>query len=98
MLMEAALPGLGVKRLYDADKYPRMCYLRSLKLRTDLPKSLITGGEKVFVWHFMRQQAYNPAADVPDGYADGFRHPGRCGPALQKHANGRVCLRCAPRV
>ena len=38
VLMEAALPGLGLEKLYDADKYPRMYHLPFLKRRMGWPK------------------------------------------------------------
>ena len=77
--MEAALPGLGLEKLYDADKYPRMYHLPLFEAPNGLAEALITGREKMFVWHFMRQQAYNTAAledDVLDGYADRLAAPG----------------------
>ena len=44
-----------------------------------LAEALITGREKMCVWHFMQQQTYNTAAledDVLDGYADRLAAPG----------------------
>ncbi len=79
VLMEAALPGLGLEKLYDADKYPRMYHLPLFEAPNGLAEALITGREKMFVRHFMRQQAYNTAAledDVLDGYADRMAQPG----------------------
>ena len=79
VLMEAALPGLGLEKLYDADKYPRMYHLPLFEAPNGLAEALITGREKMFVRHFMRQQAYNTAAledDVLDGYADRLAAPG----------------------
>jgi pimeloyl-ACP methyl ester carboxylesterase len=79
VLMEAALPGLGLEKLYDADKYPRMYHLPLFEAPNGLAEALITGREKMFVCHFMRQQAYNAAAledDVLDGYADRLAAPG----------------------
>ena len=38
VLMEAALPGLGLEKLYDADKYPRCIIYRSLKRQTGWQK------------------------------------------------------------
>ena len=62
VLMEAALPGLGLEKLYDADKYPRMYHLPLFEAPNGLAEALIAGREKMFVEHFMRQQAYNPDA------------------------------------
>ena len=79
VLMEAALPGLGLEKLYDADKYPRMYHLPLFEAPNGLAEALITGREKMFVGHFMRQQAYNTAAledDVLDGYANCLAAPG----------------------
>ncbi|AXC12076.1 putative hydrolase [Acidisarcina polymorpha] len=79
VLIEAALPGLGLEKLYDADKYPRMYHLPLFEAPNGLAEALITGREKMFVRHFMRQQAYNTAAledDVLDGYADRLAAPG----------------------
>ena len=62
VLMEAALPGLGLEDLYDAVKYPRMYHLPLFEAPNGLAESLITGREKKFVSHFMRQQqTYDPA-------------------------------------
>lgn len=79
VLMEAALPGLGLEKLYDADIYPRMYHLPLFEAPNGLAEALITGREKMFVWHFMRQQAYNIAGledDVLDGYAEQLAAPG----------------------
>ena len=77
--MEAALPGLGLEKLYDADKYPRMYHLPLFEAPNGLAEALISGREKMFIRHFMRQQAYNTAAfedDVLDAYADSLAAPG----------------------
>jgi pimeloyl-ACP methyl ester carboxylesterase len=79
VLMEAALPGLGLEKLYDADKYPRMFHLPLFEAPNGIAEALISGREKMFVWHFMRQQAYNTAAledDVLNGYAERLAAPG----------------------
>ncbi len=79
VLMEAALPGLGLEKLYDADKYPRMYHLPLFEAPNGLAEALVAGREKMFVRHFMRQQAYNAAAfedDVLDGYAERLAAPG----------------------
>ena len=79
VLMEAALPGLGLEKLYDADKYPRMYHLPLFEAPNGLAEALISGREAMFVRHFMRQQAYNTAAleeDVLNGYAAGLAAPG----------------------
>ncbi len=79
VLMEAALPGLGLEKLYDADKYPRMYHLPLFEAPNGLAEALITGREKMFVRHFMRQQAYNTVAledHVLDGYAEQLAAPG----------------------
>ena len=79
VLMEAALPGFGLEKLYDADRYPRMYHLPLFEAPNGLAEALIAGREKMFVRHFMRQQAYNTAAledDVLDSYADQLAAPG----------------------
>ncbi len=79
VLMEAALPGLGLEKLYAADKYPRMYHLPLFEAPNGLAEALITGREKMFVEHFMRQQAYNvEALDQMslDKYADSLSAPG----------------------
>ena len=79
VLMEAALPGLGLEKLYDADKYPRMYHLPLFEAPNGLAEALISGREKMFVEHFMRQQAYNPDAldqTSLDVYADRLSAPG----------------------
>ena len=79
MLMEAALPGLGLEKLYDGDKYPRMYHLPLSEAPNGLAEALISGREDMFVRHFMRQQAYNPAAleeDVLNDYAAKLAAPG----------------------
>ena len=55
VLMEAALPGLGLEDLYDAAKYPRMWHLPLFEAPNGLAEALITGREKMFISHFMRQ-------------------------------------------
>ncbi len=60
VLMEAALPGLGLEELYDALKYPRMYHLPLFEAPNGLAEALIAGREKMFVSHFMRQQTYDP--------------------------------------
>ena len=79
VLMEAALPGLGLEKLYDADKYPRMYHLPLFEAPNGLAEALITGREGMFVRHFMQQQAYNTAAledDVLSDYAVKLAAPG----------------------
>ena len=79
VLMEAALPGLGLEELYDSDSYPRMYHLGLFEAPNGLAEMLITGREKLFVDHFMRQQAANPTAleEVAlDEYARRLASPG----------------------
>ncbi len=70
--MEAALPGLGLEELHDAAKHPRMYHLPLFEAPNGLAEALITGRERMFVEHFMRQQSYHPDRldqDVIDEYA-----------------------------
>ena len=67
VLMEAALPGLGLEELYDAAKYPRMYHLPLFDAPNGLAEALISGREPMFVDHFMRQQTYHP--DGPEKQA-----------------------------
>ncbi len=78
VLMEAAIPGLGLEKLYDAIKYPRMYHLPLFDAPNALAEALIVGREKLFVAHFMRQQAFDPAAieDGLDEYARCLAQPG----------------------
>ena len=79
VLMEAALPGLGLEALYDAIKYPRMYHLPLFDAPNGLAEALITGREKMFVSHFMRQQTYDPTGpgeDALDEYARRLSAPG----------------------
>ena len=62
VLIEAALPGLGLETLFDASKYPRMYHLPLFEAPNGLAEALIGGRERLFVDHFMRQQAYDPDA------------------------------------
>ena len=79
VLMEAALPGLGLEELYDAAKYPRMYHLPLFDAPNGLAEALITGRERMFVDHFMRQQAYDPDCSdevALDEYARCLQAPG----------------------
>ena len=79
VLMEAALPGLGLEDLYNAAKYPRMYHLPLFEAPNGLAEALITGRERMFVEHFMRQQAYNQDGIEPealDEYARCLAAPG----------------------
>lgn len=79
VLMEAALPGLGLEELYDADKYPRMYHLSLFDAPNGLAEMLITGREEPFVAHFMRQQTYDPTGPDQDAlteYARRLAAPG----------------------
>jgi len=79
VLMEAALPGLGLEELYNADKYPRMYHLPLFDAPNGLAEALITGREKMFVSHFMRQQTFDPTGpdeDALEEYARRLSAPG----------------------
>ncbi len=79
VLMEAALPGLGLEELYDAAKYPRMYHLPLFEAPNGLAEALIAGREQMFVDHFMRQQAYDPNGldvDALEEYARCLAAPG----------------------
>ena len=79
VLMEAALPGLGLEALYDAIKYPRMYHLPLFDAPSGLAEALIAGREKMFVSHFMRQQTYDPTGpeeDALEEYARRLAAPG----------------------
>ena len=79
VLMEAALPGLGLEELYDAAKFPRMYHLPLFEAPNGLAEALIAGRERMFVDHFMRQQAYNQDGLEPealDEYARCLAAPG----------------------
>ena len=79
VLMEAALPGLGLEELYDAAKFPRMYHLPLFEAPNGLAEALVAGRERMFVDHFMRQQAYNQDGLEPealDEYARCLAAPG----------------------
>ena len=79
VLMEAALPGLGLEELYDAAKYPRMYHLPLFAAPNGLAEALIGGREQMFVDHFMRQQTFHPDGpdrDALDEYARCLAAPG----------------------
>lgn len=79
VLMEAALAGLGLEEFYDAAQYPRMYHLPLFEAPNGLAEALITGRERMFVDHFMRQQAYNQNGLEPealDEYARCLAAPG----------------------
>ena len=79
VLMEATLPGLGLEELYDAAKYPRMYHLPLFEAPNGLAEALITGRERMFVEHFMRQQTYDPNGpnqDALEEYARCLAAPG----------------------
>ena len=61
-LMEGALAGFGLEALYDAAKTPRMFHLPLFEAPNGLAEALITGRERLFVSHMMRQQAYDATA------------------------------------
>lgn len=75
VLMEAALPGLGLERMYDSSKEPRMWHLPFFEAPNGLAEALVGGRERLFVEHFMRQQACQPQAldDCLDEYSVGWR-------------------------
>ncbi len=79
VLMEAALPGLGLEAMYNAAEHPRMYHLPLFEAPNGLAEALIAGRERLFVDHFMRQQAYNQdalEADALDEYARCLAAPG----------------------
>jgi pimeloyl-ACP methyl ester carboxylesterase len=79
VLMEAALPGLGLEELYDAAKFPRMYHLPLFDAPNGLAEALISGREKMFITHFMRQQTYDPTGpdeDALEEYARRLSAPG----------------------
>ncbi len=79
VLMEAALPGLGLEELYDAAKYPRMYHLPLFDAPNGLAEALIAGREQMFVNHFMRQQTFDPEGPGEDAireYARCLAQPG----------------------
>ena len=73
-LMEAALAGFGLEALYDAAKTPRMFHLPLFEAPNGLAEALITGREKLFVSHMMRQQAYNTTALEQEALDEYTRH------------------------
>ena len=79
VLTEAALAGLGLEKLFDAAQNPRMFHLPLFGAPNGLAEALITGREKLFVAHMMRQQAYDTTAldeETLDVYARHLAAPG----------------------
>ncbi len=79
VLTEAALAGLGLEKLFDSTKNPRMFHLPLFSAPNGLAEALITGREKLFVSHMMRQQAYDTTAldeATLDEYARHIAAPG----------------------
>ncbi len=62
VLTEAALAGLGLEKLFDAAKNPRMFHLPLFEAPNGLAEALITGRESLLVSHMMLQQAYDTTA------------------------------------
>lgn len=77
-LLEAALPGLGLEELYDAARFPRMYHLPLFEAPNGLAEQLIGGRERMFVEHFMLQQAYDITGpgDALEEYARRLSAPG----------------------
>ena len=73
-LTEAALAGLGLEDLFDAAKNPRMFHLPLFEAPNGLAEALITGREKLFVSHMMRQQAYDTTALDDETLEEYTRH------------------------
>ena len=70
---------MGLEALYDAVKYPRMYHLPLFDAPNGLAEALVTGREKMFVAHFMRQQTYDPTEldqDALEEYAQRLSAPG----------------------
>lgn len=78
VLMEAALPDLGLERMYDSSKEPRMWHLPFFEAPNGLAEALVGGRERLLVEHFMRQQACQPQAldDCLDEYSRRLAAPG----------------------
>ncbi len=78
-LTEAVLAGLGLEDLFDAARSPRMFHLPLFEAPNGLAEALIAGREKLFVFHMMRQQAYDTSAldeETLDEYARHLAAPG----------------------
>lgn len=78
---ECPLPGTTA---FEASKNSALMYHFSFQNVPDLPETLVTGKERVYLKHFYYRAAYNPSAiteeDV-DVYAAAYTQPGglRCG-------------------
>ncbi len=93
VLMEAALPGLGLEALYDAIRYPRMYHLPLFDAPNGLAEALIAGREKMFVSHFMRQQTYDPTGpdeEALEEYARRLAAPGALHAGIEYFRSHRV--------
>ena len=65
-LMEAALPGPGLEALFDGEKYRRIYHLPLFEAPNGSAGALIAGRERMFVDHFIRQQAYDQNSLEPE--------------------------------
>ena len=64
VMIEGGLPGLGLEQYFNL---PRMYHLPLFDAPNLLAEMLITGRERAFVDHFIRQQTYDPTG--PDEVA-----------------------------
>ena len=74
VLTEAALAGLGLEDLFDAAKNPLMFHLPLFEVPNGLAEVLITGREKLFVSHIMRQPTYDTTTLDEDTLAEYAGH------------------------
>ncbi len=97
VLMEAALPGLGLEELYNADQHPRMYHLPLFDAPNGLAELLIAGREEQFVTHFMRQQTYNPTGPDQEAlteYARRLAAPGALHAGIEYFRAHRLDAEC----
>lgn len=92
-LTEAALAGLGLEDLFDAAKNPRMFHLPLFEAPNGLAEALITGREKLFVSHMMRQQAYDTTTledETLEEYARHLAAPGALHAGIEYFRTHRI--------
>jgi len=78
VVMEAALPGLGLDQYMDTAE-PRGSWHFGFHMEPNLPEALVAGNEAAYLSHFFNKYAYDPTAIGPEElayYARQYAAPG----------------------
>ncbi|WP_443951575.1 alpha/beta fold hydrolase [Pseudomonas aeruginosa] len=81
VVMEAAIPGLGLEALQDTARFPHLWHF-GFFIAPGVAESLVTGHEEVFLRYFIQHLAYDASAitdedinmKTPGGLRGGFEH------------------------